>query len=368
MNAIKRLGDTLYIAFVVAAKDVTDALKNRKTLVNIIATLAILVFFDFMLTSRPYDKTIDVLVYDAGGSAEAVASARLSEATRLSDGSEVVPRMAESLEQLQRDLGYKALGLVLPADFTQKLAAAGEPVLTGYVNWSQRARVAELEGIYSRQVSEWLGQPVQVVIGENVVQPGYDTIGGQTSAATYLFFAIFYMAVLVVPFLMIEEKHARTLDALQVSPVSGAQLVLGKALAGLFYVVLAAGLAFWLNRIYVIHWDLAILAALCSAVFSILLALAVGSLLNSPQQMTTWALVVMLVFLVPAWFVHEPNLVPALRAILGWIPSAALATLFRFACSVGAPRSLLLQNLAIVLAYVVLLYGFMIWQMRRADR
>lgn len=361
MNAVSKLGNTLRVALVIAAKDIADALKNRNSVVNILATLGLIVFFDFMLTTRPYDKWLEVVVYDqAGGD--------LAPNATLSDGYSVEARAATSLQELQRSLGYRDLGLVLPAGLGNGEATAEDLVLNGYVNWSERARVAELEAVYSRQVSEWLGQPVRVAIGENIVRPAYGSLGAETAAATHLLFAIFYMAVLVVPLLIVEEKRTRTLEALQVAPVSSGQLVGGKMVAGLFYVALAALLAFWLNRAYVMRWDLALLAAVCSALFSILLALLIGSLLDRPQQIGLWGLVVMIVFLIPAWFVHEPNLVPAVRTVLGLIPTGALATLFLLAVSDGAPSSLLVQNLAIVGVYAILLYALIVWQVRRADR
>ncbi|MBN1135243.1 MAG: ABC transporter permease [Anaerolineae bacterium] len=361
MNAGMKLAHTLRVTLVIAAKDIADALKNRNTVVNIVAALGLIVFFDFMLTQRPFDHWLEVVVYDQGGS-------DLVPDVELSDGMSVEARAVDSLAELRRSLGYRDLGLVLPAGFGGPGAGGDTVVLDGYVNWFQRARVAELEATYTRQVSEWLGQPVRVAIGENTVQPAYNTLGAETAAGTHLLFAIFYMAVLLVPLLMVEEKRTRTLEALQVAPVSGGQLVLGKMLAGLFYVALAALLAFWLNRAYVIRWDLALVAAACSALFCILLSLFVGSLLSRPQQMMLWMLVVMIGFLIPAWFVHEPNLVPAVRTVMGLIPTGALATLFLLAVSVGAPSSLLLQNLALVLGYAVLLYALIVWQVRRADR
>lgn len=361
VDAVAKLGNALRVALVIAAKDVADALKNPGSVANILTTLGVVVFFHVMLTVRPFDHDLEVVVYDQGGG-------DLAPDVTLADGSGVVARQVGSLAEMRRSLGYRDLGLVLPADWGDPMAAGEARVLDGYVNWFQRARVSELEATCTRQVSEWLGQPLRVAIGDNIVQPAYDTMGAETAAGTYLLFAMFYMAVLVVPLLIVEEKRTRTLEALQVAPVSSAQLVAGKMLAGMFYVTLAALLAFWLNRMYVIRWDLALLAAACSALFCILLALLVGSLVNRPQHMLLWTLALMLVLLPMTWFAHEPNLVPAVRTILAWVPTAALATLFRYALSTGAPASLLVQNLVLVMGYAVLLFGLIVWQVRRADR
>ena len=94
----------------------------------------------------------------------------------------------------------------------------------------------------------------------------------------------------MVPALMMAEKRKKTLDALQVSPASNAQVVMGKALAGLFYVLLGGGLFFALNWAYITNGGLALLAFALCAMFSIGVALVMGSFVQSRQQMAIWML------------------------------------------------------------------------------
>lgn len=354
--------DTLYTAGVIAAKDITEVLKNPRVFVNIILALGLVVFFYFMLTLRPFDKEVEVLVVGAN------SPDQLAGTHELADGYKVTLASVDSSEQMARNLGYRDLGLAIPPDFESTLAGGGQATLTGYINWSQRSKVSELEAQYSRQFSELLGQPVKIAIGENIIKPSYDTIGAEDAASFHLLLAILYMAGIVVPYLMVEEKRTRTIEALFVSPASNAQVVLGKALAGLFFVTISGALAFVLNRVYVIDWGLAILVAVLSAVFSTLLALAVGTFLKTPQQMGLWVLVLMLVLLLPGWFAHEPNLTSGFKTLISFIPTSSLALLFGYACSVGASLSLILKNFAIALGFTALVYGVVVWQVRRADR
>lgn len=353
--------DTLYTAGVIAAKDISEALKDPKLLVNIILGFGMVVFFYFMLTLRPFDKDIEVLIVGGGGPALPEGSHELS------DGYRITVYNVDSLEQMARNLGYPELGLVISPDFRQTLGQGGEAVLIGYVSWSQRSKVKELETLYSRKFSELLGQSVRVVIGENLIKLPYGSIGSGSAASYHILVAILYMAVIVVPFLMLEEKYTRTIEVLFVSPASRGQLVLGKALAGMFFVIISGGLAFYLNRMYVIDWGLAILTAVISALFSTLLGLALGIFLKSPQQML-WMLVISLVLLLPGWFIHEPFLAPGVRTVMSVIPTSAIALLFSYACSVGTPASLVIKNFAIVIGYTALVYGVVVWQVRRADR
>ncbi len=79
-------------------------------------------------------------------------------------------------------------------------------------------------------------------------------------------------------------------------------------------------------------------------------------------------MILFIVILVPAWFVHEPNLSAGAKSVLTWLPTSALAQLFRFSCSVGAPPAQILLNLGIALGFSALLFMVVIWQLRRSDR
>jgi len=223
---MKTFFDNLYIVWAIASKDIVNALKNKNTRTNIILMMGMVVFFYWSSTLRPFDKRIDTAVYDEGSSSLTVRP------TELADGYTFRFYEASSLQEMERMMGYKQLGVVIPADFDQVLASGGEPTLTGYILWVHRTRVAELEAKYSQKFSELLGQPVRVEIKENFIIP---TPGVETSGVYFhILFATFFVTINLVPALMMEEKRTKTLDALLVSPASDGQVVMGKALAGLF--------------------------------------------------------------------------------------------------------------------------------------
>jgi ABC-type Na+ efflux pump permease subunit len=184
----------------------------------------------------------------------------------------------------------------------------------------------------------------------------------------HILFVTLFVAITLVPALMIEEKRTKTLDALLVSPAGDGQVVMGKALAGLFYILLSGGLFFVLNWAYITNWGLALLAFLGCAMFSIGLALAMGSFIQSRKHMLIWMLPVMFVLIIPAFFSQEPNLAPGLKAIFAWLPTTALVRIFQFAMSSHAPVDQLLFDLVISLASIALVFGVVIWHVRRSDR
>ena len=357
---IRNFTDSLYMAWAIGSKDIVDALKNKNTRTNIVLLVFIVVFFYWSSTPRPFDKKIDVAIYDEGNSSLTDLS------TQLGDGYSFRFYEASSLQEMERMMGYKQLGIVLPSDFDRTLEAGGEPELSGYILWVHRTRVSDLELKYSDKFSELLGQPVRVNIGKNFIIPQPDV---ETSTVQFtILFAVFRMAISVVPHLMMEEKQTRTMDALLVSPASAGQVIMGKALAGVFYLLLSGGLFFALNWAYVTHWGLALLAFLCTALFSIGVALALGAFIKSPQQMTLWMLPIVVVLLIPAFFAQEPNLTANLKVIFSWLPTTAVVEMFQFALSSHAPLSQLLTNLTIALGSTVLVFALVIWKVRRADR
>ena len=357
---IRNFTDNIYMAWAIGSKDIVDALKNKNTRTNIVLLIFIVVFFYWSSTPRPFDKRIDVAIYDEGN------SSLTDLPTQLGDGYSFRFYEASSLQEMERMMGYKQLGIVIPSDFDRALEADGEPELSGYILWVHRTRVSDLELKYSDKLSELLGQPVRVNIGQNFVIPQPDV---ETSTVQFtILFAVFWMAVTVVPFLMMEEKQTRTMDALLVSPASAGQVIMGKAIAGSFYVLLSGGLFFALNWAYVTYWGLALLAFLCTALFSIGVALALGVFIKSPQQIRLWMFPIVAVLLVPAFFALEPNLTANLKAIFSWLPTTALVKMFQFALSSHAPLSQLLKNLAIALGSTALVFAVVIWKVRRADR
>ena len=359
---MKTMMNTLYIAWVIGTKDIMDTLKNKSSRSNIFIMIVMVVFFYWLSALRPFDKDISVVVYDEGS-----AGLMIDKAT-LGDGVTYSFREASSLQEMETKMAYQNLGLVLPVDFDQTLASGGTPTLSGYIFWADRLKVTELEAKYSQAFSEIIGQPVRVAIGENILIPQANADGMQTNVTYLMIYFVFYTALLLIPHLMLEEKQTKTLDALMVSPASPGQVVLGKALAGLFYLLVIGGLAMALFSLYIVNWALALAAFLGYVLLAIGLGLAVGSFIKSTKQLGLWMVVLILPLVIPPLFYMEPNLKAGIRTVLTWFPSSALASLFRYSCSIGVTPAQFLPNLAVAIASIVIVFGLVVWKVRRSDR
>jgi len=357
---MKTIRDNLYMTWAIARKDIGEALKHKGTRANILLILVMVVFFYWISTVRPWDRSLEVVVYDEADSGLFEGSIELS------DGYEIRHIEVSSLGQMQRNMIHEHWGLVVPIDFEQTLASGREPVLTGFLLWVNRGKVAKLEALYTEKFSELFGQPVRVEIGANIVIPSPEI--GTTMVNLHILFVTLFVAITLVPALMLEEKLTKTLDALLVSPASAGQVVMGKALAGLFYVLLTGGLFFALNWAHVTNWGLALLGFLLCALFSLGLALAVGSLARNPQQLAIWLAPVMIFLIVPSVFAGFSNLSPGLKAIFSWLPTTALVNIIQYSFSSTAPVGQLLTNLAIVVVSTALVFTVVVWRVRRSDR
>ena len=167
---------------------------------------------------------------------------------------------------------------------------------------------------------------------------------------------------------MMEEKQTKTLDALLVSPAGPGEVVMGKAIAGLLFVLGLCAWFFAFYWVYVTHWELAILSVLLTALFSIGLGLIVGNCASSQQQLFMFNLVIAVLLFIPAMFAQETFLNAPLRAIFPLIPSSALVKLIYLSFSEYPPLQDLLIPLAIAIISIALLFSVVIWQVRRSDR
>jgi ABC-type Na+ efflux pump permease subunit len=178
-----------------------------------------------------------------------------------------------------------------------------------------------------------------------------------------------FVSVATVPLLMIEEKRTRTVEVLRVSPATGVQLVMGKALAGLFYCMILSGVALVLGRTMITQWALALAAILLGAVSLVGLGLLLGSVTDRPQLLSMWGFPLMAFLLFPVLLkAMEPILPEALSGALEWTPTVALATLFRISFSEWVEWGRIATNVGIVLLWAVPLYAVLTRLVLRSDR
>jgi ABC-type multidrug transport system permease subunit len=358
--------EVLRLVWVIAAKDIAGAIRNKMTL-----TIASATIFTVMLSQAlPFLLNVSgkslVVVYDTGDSS-------LTAALEASDQFQV--RSVDSQEALEErlvDLNAKALGIVVPADLDDTLAAGEVGRVDGYVTWAKRGKARALKADFEQQAGELLGQPVRVDYGDgvsNIVYPAPDSPGVLGMFAGTVVMVVFLVGCFVVPYLVIEEKQAKTLDALLTSPAGVGQVVAGKALVGLFYCLIASGVAIAFQWAAVVHWGLVVTMIVLGSLCVVAVGLLLGNLFDDPQKMGFWVAIPMMV-LFSAMFLTDLNLAipPFLSILIDWLPTTAMTRVVRLSFSQGATVVQALPEFGVVLAVAVVLYGVVVWQVRRMDR
>jgi ABC-2 type transport system permease protein len=357
--------ESLRVIWAITAKDILDAIKDAKILVVLLSALAVVVLYKTMPTWLDADLPPRLALYDAGNSS-LVAQLEQSTAFDLL----LMPSQAE-MERYLGDQTKVIQGLVLPPGFDQAVESSEQLELDGYVDhWVSDAAADESRSFFEEQLTEVTGKPVQIRLESNTVYT--HPYGGQTVMVAFvLVFVLAIIGLTLTPNLMIDEKEARTMDALLVSPASAGQVVMAKALAGLFYCLVAAAVVLAVFAATIAHWDVAILAVLSGSLLGVALGLLLGTVISVRQQLILWSSVLM----VPLFFpVLLSAILPDIQAssqvkiLVNLIPTVALAKVIRLAVAAEAPWTEVGPALALVTGCAILLLVVVAWLVRRSDR
>ncbi len=345
----------------IAAKDITDALKNRVILINLSVLVLLLLLIKFAPRLWKPNR-LDLTYYDAGDSS-LIASLTDKPDIRLFKAAS----RAELIELLN-DGDQGALGLVIPADYDQAATSGNVPVLRGFLLWSRRNSADALKAKVEGRLESLSGIPVRIEIDE-LVDYEPDAMGDFRLTALIVVYALFYVGLFTTPHLMMEEKQTQTMDSLLVSPASVPQVVAGKALAGLVFVLVTASAALAFNWTFVVHWGIALFGLLGGALLGVALGLLLGVLFENRQQLNTWMMILAQPLLISLFLsAIDPIFPQVVRDLLGWFPTVALSLVFRYAFSTGATMGQIATSLAVVLGSAVLLLALVVWKITRMDR
>ena len=352
-----KMQTSLRIIGAIAAKDIMDALKNR-TIISVMIGVVFLMLSTqalpwlLRLNSMPLAVAVDP------GQSGLVAELMESDAFALYR----LPSQ-EVMEKQLSEAGEPILGLVFPED----LATDGPIELAGYAaHWVDSSETAVLTTFFEEQISQTTGQPVHINTDGHTVYPRPDAGGRPFMSSMSLVIAVVFVGAFVVPYLMIEEKETHTMETLLVSPARYSEIVAGKALAGLFYCLTAVSLLFLFNQALINLWGVAVGTAVIGALFTVALGLLMGILFDNPASVNLWLGAVMMVLLIPMLLAGTmgPHYPAVARAVLPWIPSAALAQAFRASFSNSVAPSLIWANLGSVLGIAALIFALVVWRVR----
>jgi ABC-2 type transport system permease protein len=355
------------IIWAIAAKDIGDAIKNKHTIGVILTTLALVLIYRLIpqFTEVSGLSTPTVLVYDEGDSTlvETLEHSLVLEVYEFGLRADMEENLAFSGDKNE-------LALVIPADFDEILESDDQPAMDGYVlHWVSASQSKQIQGLVEDEIEKGTGKRVRVELEGNIVHSLPNSFGFPVWGSLSIMYVVLMIGATLTPHLMLEEKQNKSMEALLISPASSGHVVLGKAIAGLFYCITGAVIALALNESLITHWWLVILVVLLGAVFSTALGLFLGTIFNSRQQLTVWAMPVFAVFLIPVFIGILPRLLPDnVLYILSFIPTVAMEKILRIAFSESVSLSQVSQPLLSILGFSLLFFIIIGWALRRSDR
>jgi ABC-type transport system involved in multi-copper enzyme maturation permease subunit len=357
--------ESIRITLAVAAKDITDAVKNRTTLSIMLGVGFMMLVSMALPLLLGQSRTPAAVVYDPG-----ISTLIRGMTTR----SEFRLRLVDSQEELEATVAGSPqlmLGIVIPASFQQAEGSGGEIEMDGYfAHWANSDKVAELVAFFEDEFSRASGQTVHIAVAGHAVYPSSE-LGLQPSLlAMNLTMLLLVVGLALVPYLLIEEKETRTFEALLVSPARFGQVVAGKALAGVFYCLCAAVVIFLFSTRWIVHWELVALAFLLGAAFAVAAGLLMGIVSENPTTVNLWVGLLVMLLLVPMLLAElaSAGLPVVVQGILPWVPSVAMAKLTRFSMMVAVPAGDVWSNAGVLAAESLVFYALVMWRVRRSDR
>jgi len=309
------------------------------------------------------DKSVlTIVVHDSGNSA---MTAEMRKIQQISVVDAPSAEATESEVQKQKAIG----GLVVPVNFDSDATAGKQPELKIYVNNKKTVfEQAAFRRLLDQQVRAVVKQPepanlVWIDVDKDTSEQNRRGLAlDQMMLPLLLILTLGMIGSMVVPLLLVEEKEKRTLDFLLSSPARLKEIVAGKALTGVTYTLLIAGLLLFLNRQFVGNWLWMGLSILLGMVFVVAVGLLLGCLLNNTMQVNTWAGTVLIVLMAPSF--PSFGLPAALDTAMRFVPTYYLTRALELSLSEN-PTSHVWGHLAVVLACTVVAFTAAVWALRR---
>ncbi len=346
----------------IAQKDLVDAIRNRYLLFALLTPLLVALFIRLLLPGADGLNNLTIVVHDPGNSSLVTQLRAAPRMTLVETGSAEV--LGGEVEKSKA-----AGGVVVPANFDADVAAGKQPELTIYVNNKKNIiEQAAFRLLLERQVMSLVRQaaPAKLiwidVAQEAASQTGRGVNLKQMLLPLLLLLAFGMTGALVVPLLLVEEKEKRTLDFLLTSPARLVEIITGKALTGVVYSVLIAGVLLALNHQMIGNWPLTLLTILLGLLLIVAIGLLMGSVFQSTMQVNTWASSALLVLLAPSF--PLPNSPALLESAMHLVPTYYFVESLKMSLS-GTTSTRLWIHLTVVVGCTFIALFAATWALRR---
>lgn len=352
--------------FFIYRKDLFDAVRDSRILVTLLVPLLIGVFYSFAFDNSSIPSA--TLVVADAGSSSLVGQMSTAVAGQL----DLTVTRVDSAAAVQQKLAAKDgdVGLVIPAGFDQAVASGENPTLDVFVGSSGSIGAQYLVAALEPIVRQMAGQTPPAQISVEAVAPDESklTVIDRMSMRTWsivfsLTLMVAMVSMLAIPIILAEETEKKTIDAL-VMVSSYGEVVIAKALLGVTYVGIMTVILLGITRLRPLQMGWFVVSMGLLAISLLGLGLLIGSVFKSATQLNTWSGLFLAPVIIPAALVG--------LGISHWTDTIAGAT------PTGAGMKLLTnafidapiyhpqwEPAAVLVAWSVLFYGLLLWQLSR---
>ncbi|MCA9858514.1 MAG: ABC transporter permease [Thermomicrobiales bacterium] len=352
--------------FAIYRKDLWDAVRDARILVTLLTPLLIGIFYSFAFNDS--DMPSATLVASNPGNSQLVEQI----ASMVSGQVDLSIDLVNSPEAVQQQIADDDadIGLVIPEEFDADVAAGESPDLR--VLLPQNSSIggqyvlATLDPLLRQMAGQEL--PAQVSVDSVALDPANLTVIDKMSMRTWsivlsLVLMVSMVALLAVPIVLAEETEKKTIDALVLISSYG-EVVLAKALLGVTYVGIMTAILLGITRLQPVDRGLFLISLVVLSACLLGFGLLIGSVFKSATQLNTWSGLLLIPAVIPASLIGL-GLPSWVDRIAGLIPTGAGMKLLTNAFADTEIYASPWQSFAILIAWAVLFFGLLLWQLSR---
>lgn len=351
-------------------KDVRDAIRDSRVIAALLIPIGIGIFYGYTFDDDEFTPPpVEVAFY-------------AEESSQLTDDLEGVTAGAADLELIELDDAATVreqvaseeadIGLVIPAGFDEQVAAGDSPPLDIFVRQEPGSGVNYVVSALEQTLQQMVGRAppasvqVDVITSDDEDVSIFEDLGPrQYFVLAAIIMLIGMNAMLVVPLILAEEAEKKTLDAL-VMVASYVDVVIAKAMVGLFYVSISTVLLLTLTGLSIAEPLLFAAAVLLFATSLIGIGLLIGSMFTNANQVNTWAGFFLLPVIAPAFMVGFP-FPDAVDTVLSVLSTSQAMRVMINAVSGQTLFPDMWLSLAVLLVWTVVAYGLLWLRLSRRE-
>ncbi len=346
-------------------KDLVDAIRDGRVAVALVIPILIGVSYAYLFDDDFVDETASYrMVVTPDWPAE------LNEPFTIAGGTAVDLSIdtfatAEEVESRMRD-GDADLGLILPPDVAESLAAGQQPEIVVITPATATAGTSYLLGVLDGALRAAANQGPPATLNVQVAGEPEPTLFERIGIRNYMLmfsmvFLVGMIAVFAIPIILTEEIEKKTLDAL-VMVASYTDVMIGKALVGVAYIAVATVITLALAQASPGDMPLFVLTIAALSASLLGFGLWFGGMFKNANQLNTWGSFILFPLLVPTFLTVVPGIVGDIATAF---PTGAAGRLLADAFTGEVIFGNAALYIGIMVAWAV--GGFLLlgWQLRR---